>query len=440
MVENIKQSLLLLFIGIVSYIIVFLINAVLSRYMTSDVYGDYTVALSLMDIVASIILLGTNSSANRFIPRLYQDRNFEQLLGYLVWNANLLKKSFLVCFSVAALLAGIALFMHFYGYMKFEEYHLAFHALWIAPLAALVLLCSNYFISIRHTILGSIFQSFAINGLMLVCFLAAIFFFELTLGGDGTVITTWVVSFGILLFIQVAILKWKDFTFLSTLKNVFSKNNTYKDEIWKKSTTSFMVISIVNSLIWYLDLFIVELAGRQEGSTGYYSAILVITRVIYIIPFYIGLSIASSVSYYFNKPNQYPRLQQVVNSANFVNFIVSVLMLLVIIGYHEEILNFFGAAYKSVGKALIILAFGTCIVSIARVPRIILLYSGHENFMLHSAIITLLLILIAGIPATYYWGVNGIAWVSTVILSLQSLFFIIFNRVFMRRFKSLTLF
>jgi O-antigen/teichoic acid export membrane protein len=406
--------------------------------MSTAAYGDYNVAFGVMSIAASLMLLGSDNSSRRFMPGFYQGSDAEQLTSYISWNFGLVGKAFVVCFVLAGGLLLAAILSHQLGYRAFTEHHLAYHALWIAPLASLTLLFSSYFTSTGHPIAGGSFQGFVVYALMMLFFFIAAYLLGTPLTGDLTIILVWLATFLALLGLQIATFRTRAARLLTALRGAVTARTPAPSRLWTQTSLRMVSARLIQTLVWYLDLFIVELVSPHEESTGHYAAALTIVHLVYLIPFYVSFFIAPRIGYLHDRPEDRALLQRLIDSTNLVIFLLVAAMLLVNSAWGDALLGLFGPGYTEAGLALAILTFGNAVGGVTRIPRALLLYAGQERYILYFSGLDLLLVLVFGIPATYYWGISGIATVSAAVMIIQAIGFTLMAKQHNRGLRPLT--
>ena len=129
-------GLVLLILSFLTYGLKYVVNLVFAKNMPAEVYGDLSLALRLLAIAAALTLLGTGTSAKRFLAKYLQTNRHADSASYLHWNMRLVARAYILVW-VGALVAGALMFhLHLFGLRDIESYHLAVYMLWIAPLVA----------------------------------------------------------------------------------------------------------------------------------------------------------------------------------------------------------------------------------------------------------------------------------------------------------------
>ncbi|MCL5273026.1 MAG: oligosaccharide flippase family protein [Gammaproteobacteria bacterium] len=67
--NDIYQAIQQLIVGLLTYLSIFVGSLFLSRVMGPTIFGNYNIAIAVLSIFTTIVLLGTDTASNRFIPR-----------------------------------------------------------------------------------------------------------------------------------------------------------------------------------------------------------------------------------------------------------------------------------------------------------------------------------------------------------------------------------
>lgn len=436
---ELAQGIEQLLIGLFSYVIILAGSMFLSRQMGAGLFGNYSVALAVLSIGASITLLGTDNAANRFVSKFYHEFEHEQLVKYFAWNMGLIKKSFKMSLYFSALLLIISIILHFTSLVKIHSYDLTFYALWLIPLAAFTMLLSSYIISFHRVLLGTVYKSFLVHVFILLYFLIAVYVFGLNIKNNFIIVSVWLLSFATLLFIEILTLKFHK-RFADLLTAITAKNIIFNEEmrhLWYSTSIHLILSRMMYLIIRYIDLFVVRIFSTDPSAAGQYSIIMIITHIIYFIPVSIVFLIRPTIGESYDKPEEYPALQEALNSVNIVIYLTTPIFLFIIIYWRAEILALFGPAFVEAKLSLIILSLGVSVLGLTRVARALLTFSGNELVVLGISVISLLLLVLLGIPATILYGLEGMAIVVALSCIFQGLACVVMSKYYLPKIKSL---
>jgi O-antigen/teichoic acid export membrane protein len=435
----VAEPLTLAIVGMAGYAVAFLTNVVLSRLMGSEIFGDYSVAFAVLGVLTSLALVGSDQAANRFIPHLSGAGDRKRLGDYLVWNIRWLFKPFLLVVALAAATLAVAALTDLLGLKAIEDYHLAVHAIWIAPLSAACLLVGSYFVALGHSVLGGAFRNLLPNASILVFILAAAWLLGASVGRGLVILVVWAVAFGSLLALQMWTLKRREPDAYRAVRAAFGNRAVGADPRWASTSTWMLGMTICSIVLWHLDLLIVEIVDPSEAETGYYAAIVIVARMLHLVPLYMGFMVGPRVGFAYDRPDQYGALQRAIDASNAIVAGVSVAVLGAIVIWGREILDLFGPGYRGAETALFILAAGVFVGGLTRQSRSILMSSGGERIVSRTSAAGLAVLIAGGIPATLYFSLDGMATVSAAVVAGQNLVLFAFAKRRLKGIRPLTI-
>lgn len=138
-------------IAFFAYGLGFLLSYVMLRYLTIVEYGDVMVARQALQVVSTILLMGTKNVAKRFLIAYRQDAP-EAVVNFIWWQLGyLLQWMLLFCalFSVSFL---VLLGLDFWSYLKAAHFHIAYWTLLGAPFYAFFMLFGVYLLAFGYSI------------------------------------------------------------------------------------------------------------------------------------------------------------------------------------------------------------------------------------------------------------------------------------------------
>src|SRR3989338_7449164 len=165
-----KTSVILFLIGFSGYFFNFSFNALLARQLSNELFGDFSVALRILNIASVYMLLGTLTSAKRFYSGYLKSNKILEASKYMSWNLRIVLVSSLFFLILLTLFTVFILGLHLFHIHDIREYHLFVYFLWLSPINAFTLLISSYLICDRDIYLGTFFDTigFYLVGLLLL--------------------------------------------------------------------------------------------------------------------------------------------------------------------------------------------------------------------------------------------------------------------------------
>lgn len=421
-----KTTVVLILLAVASFIARYLLNILLARHFSAQLYGDFSIAIKVLGIVATMSLLGTNTSSKRFLAKYLHQFKDDDVYGYINWNFRFIFRTFVLCIIVAIASLCVMHLLHFYHIKYLETYHLAVFMLWIAPLMALFILLGSYLTCTRRVMLSYFLLNVAKNVMMLVFFSVSIFFLSVSF--------THIVIFRHLFLLLCFLLLLEVYFVKTRSKNVLhiplirSANKHHrKEKEWIKTSVTMIASNMVFLLLCAADLVIVEIFHPHEAAVGYYAAVLTITKVMWLIPQAVSKFVQPRVSHLLGSGAGRVELQAIVNRGNvtLLFFTTLVLGLLIVEGRH--LLIHFGKDYEHAYVALVIVSFGTYVASFARAWAVLLNLGGHSHVIMKLVMFEFILLCVLASIGTYFWGLVGVAVASCSVMLIKS--FILYYRV-----------
>jgi O-antigen/teichoic acid export membrane protein len=438
--NDVVQAIQQFIVGVLTYISIFAGSLFLSREMGPTVFGNYSIAIAVLSIFTTILLLGTDTAATRFITPLYEEHKKIKVVQYVSWNMHLIKRSFQICLSICALLFLIGCIFHVANYVDFSNYQLAFYSVFLTPVMALSTLISSYMIAFKRVLVGTIFSTMLIHVLILVNFVGAVYLFDINITINSNIFFILALSVFTLLLLETFRARRRIVSLIHALRrgvDTFSGENA---QMWFSTSFHLIGAQIIYIVLRYMDLFIVKIFSSESSEAGIYSAIMVITHLIYFVPIAITFLVKPAISSFYDKPEHYSKLQEIIDATNTVIFICCPILLFIICFWSTEILAFFGPEYVAANNALIIFSLGCAFIGLTRVPQTILLFSGKETVIFYTAIVNILTLLILGIPATYFFNLDGMATVVACSFLVQGTIYVILAKHYLPGIKPVSIF
>lgn len=415
-------------ISIAGYGLALLTNLLLSNLLGTELFGDYQVAFALLSLLASLSLSGTDMVASRYLPTMRKTVNLEGIRAYCAWNRSRIRFGFSIILAVYAVFLAIALATHLADYKRFEEYHLAFHSIWIAPIAALSLLTDRYLVASGYPRTGSILGSLALHLVLLFCVAAAVYGLRLSVSSSSVMIGILVVSFVFLALLHAVIFRTVEPEIYGAWWTRARGASAEHHRAWSRTSNRMLIMRVNSLMLWHLDLFIVEIASPNEAATSLYAAVLLVVRIMQLIPTTISFMIRPLCGAAADDRSQCPKLQKAINESNAVVLgVCSLLLAGMLIGGHF-ILNAFGPGFSEATTALAMVAVGAFIEALTRQSLVILQTMGHEQVATRISTVSLVIVLGGGFIATYLFSYNGMAAVTGLVLAGKGLISYAFAR------------
>lgn len=400
-------SFYLILFSLLGYIATYVFNLVLAHELNPIRLGECNLALRILDILATLSLLGTNVASKRFLAKFLSKTDNFNIRDFIQWNLKLVIKAFILCVIVAIGSYVILHVLHLWGLHNIKTYHMSIYMLWISPLAALFLLLNSYLLCANQVILSNLLSNLR-TILLIIFFLIMSLFLDLN-EYSINIISVFFLSFIILLLMEMICINLYYPQLLLHLKSAFTLSTNQVHEEWLNVSLRMGINSILFLILTASDLFIIQIVDPNKSDVGYYAVCLTIASVIFIIPKNLQSVLKPLVSSLTDHPDGLNKLQDKIKSINRYSFWIILILSLGIIMFSDSLLLHFGEAYLQAKPCLILLAIAFMIAGYSQAATTVIAFSGHESLLLKISIYEILVLIILGIPLTYLFSINGTA-------------------------------
>ena len=402
-----KIAVTLLILGISSYFLGYFFNAFISRCMTPELYGDFSIMFRSIAVISLFLLLGTNISSVKYLSIYFDSGTTDNINSFMRWNLKLIFKTFAICFILFILFYLVLVFLHVITVKNFYTYHYSVYALWLAPFSAFCMLLSSYLLGNKLNCLSFFFNKMAVYFFLIIFLLVFVFIFELSMQFYH------ILLFLLIIFLLIIIIE------LILLNKVFKEHNVniklkkYKFESensrkWFTDSLRLTPVQMIYTLLCFIDLLIIEWIHPSEQATGYYAAMFTIVNILWVVPGSVTLFLAPRVTPLIERKN-YKELQIIVNVANYINLPILILILFSIIYFSNFLLAFFGSGYASAQIPLIVLSIAYFFIGISLSSARVLIFLDSKAILFINALELIFIISISPV-LTYYFGILGMSF------------------------------
>ena len=400
-------ALILILISVCGYILNIFFHKYMTHHMSADIYGDFCIALNVLEIAATFILFGTELSAMRYIPLTEENSTSNLFIG---WNFYFIRKIFLFyCgFTLVAFIAFIIIKNHFPD--LFDLIHIAIFMLLIAPIVALYELLIAYLNSNNRIIKAAIIDSLGKS--ILIWFIVIILLSWMGVQSQNIIIIgSYFIAFLLLSMITLKIYNHY-FEPISPLKLLFFSSNTYseKNTQWKNASFKYAFANVIFLVFMYMDKFILEIVHPNEDIVGHYSVLVILVGLFALISQSSAALISPHISKLLSHKDTIKELQNIINKSNSITALLALTLFSIYLFWGKEILSLYGknGEYVNVYNALIWLAFSQLFLETGKLALRFLLYGGFTDYINKVFSFCVLILLVLGSTLTYWFGLDGI--------------------------------
>ena len=425
-----KSSLILFSLGLAGVFFKFFFNAFLARHMSSALYGDFSVAISVFNIVSAYMLFGTASSSLRFFSGYLKKNQLDIASKYLTWNLRIVLVSSFFSLLLLALFTICVLGLHLFHIHDIREYHLVVYFLWLTPIGALSVLFTTYLLCHQKIYLGTFFGLFGFYFFGFVLLIPVIFIFNIKLHSESlwlfmlAVVVVAVLTQFLILYVRMRAM------FLDSISRIFSRtaeDMMYEKEWWKVSLR-LILNQLVFLIITALDLFLLEIIDPSKEIVGCYAAALTVSGIIWITQQSIFQFISPMIAPLIESGIAgKEKLQALINKGQMANYILNGILILLVVIFTDPILKFFGPEYIVAKIPLWILLGATFVAVISTCAPKLLAFTGNEGCLLYVSAYQIITMIIAGIVLIHLYSATGAAFAALLtwfVRTIGSIYFV----------------
>lgn len=397
-----KSSQLIFIFGIqgVSAVLGFVVQFILARNMSVAEYGRFSILFNAVAIFALLISFGSANYILRYVSIYSDDRKRSSgalQTTFIFISINWIVLSFFAVVINHFFLTGTKYF--------FPLGILVISSVWVL-FSAFVQIFQNFDralgYAIRSMLPNNVFKSLFIIGFLGV--MIWLFRAELQLFA-----VVWIYTFT---FIAVFLL----FLFFDrkyvTLRHFFRRLGI-RYRVFFKNSYQYFINSIAQSLLKNLDLIFIGLLLTSYDA-GIYGAANRINIVIIFGLASLNILYSPQVAKLF-KQNKIRELNESLKTPNWIIFIFSLLLFLIIALFGKHILQLFGESYIQGYWVLLFLSLRNFIEAFFGITGSVLNMSGNQKYFNKILYVILAVYILLSPVAIKLWGIEGLAFFTAII-------------------------
>ena len=398
-IANLGLVLLILF----SYVANYVTNIVLARALGGDEFGEYSMVVYVVQILATISLLGLDYALVKFIPLYIYKGDWANAAGFLRYSIRFLLKSSVAVFTFGVIIAGLSYYFDEINFLPIKHDHVFFF-LWFVSFIAIADFLKKGLNSFQHPYLSLILTVQFFQPLMIVMIYG--------LKKLGPTINLYSMMLLYLVVVIVTIIVDLIVVYFKTPKKIRMVQPEYQT-YWSKSAISILISVLLINNINAIGVIISRTFSHGEFDSGTLSAIILICGFMMIAVAAIKLTLEPLLAIAAEQGKE--KLQSLVNMVCLFVLSLSGVWFIIIVLYGRSLLASFNSVFVSGYVPLLILSGATLFTSVFSISLSLLKYAGgHENKSTYSTIIGLSALIIIGSITTYYYGI----WGSVITMSL----------------------
>lgn len=376
----------------------------ITHFYGESVYGTYTVALTVLQLLTMVFALGIPNAFVSFAAGL---DNVEKLKGLLI------KSGLIILISSLIPLLGFSFGADFFAQTIFQKPTLLNYFLVVSfgiPFMIFHEIICYYFISLKKIISYGMFF-YIVPSLLFAVFLVVFYYFNLT----G--------FFTFLAYVSAITLT----VVLALLVVFYDKSKISFPEIATREIvkTSFpmMVSGLFLILLNWTDILML---GRieSESQIGIYNAAFKLGYLTLFFVLSMNVIVMPKVADLFHQKD-FAEMKKVVNRATQLVIILSLPLALIIIFFSEQLLQFFGVGFVAGKTTLILITLGALFNAMTGNVDQILNMTNQQKIVRNVFILGFMMNVVLNLYLIPHYGIEGAAMASLITNVVVNVVFVI---------------
>lgn len=386
----------------------FVIVWIISNFFFEKVYGTFSLAQTIIQLLCMIFTLGVQNTLIIEINKLSESKDLS--------TQNFLFHVVKLVFSIALIpILLLYIFAPFISLFVFNKPQLTLMFQTIAcflPVFLLHEIAIYYFIALKRFVTFGWFMFIVPN----LVFLISIFLVKDDSVTANQIVSYYGISFLITIVIEFIIIFYKS---NDIIKSKFSYRKTLKESL------PMMFSGLMGFLINWTDVIMLGALSTEEN-VGIYNAAFKVGMLVLIIIISINVVSGTKISEYYNNNDQIG-LKKVIQKSTQIVTLISFPIVIFIVIFSEFILGYFGPGFLAGKMVLIIIAFSTFISALCGNVDQILNLTNSKNLLFRINVVVLVINIILNFYLIPKFGINGAAiasLVATIVLNFTCVYFV----------------
>jgi O-antigen/teichoic acid export membrane protein len=395
--KNIIIAIVMLLIG---FILDNIVNMALANIFGPERYGDFSVALRVVELLALFCLLGINAASSQFVVLYFKEKDYAHLKGYVLWGARL----FLTMVPMISLVVWSALFLIWLKSGVSLHDFLADYPLSLAVLLIIPIGVSRFLSSMQNSLRREYHSVLSLRLLPNLFFLAlvALTFYYVDHMSIMQVFLLYGIALALVVMIQVGVL-FKPL-------HVVGQSDTAELDVNQWRPTAFYLLG--STLVFFLfnqaGLILLEVMHVDEALVGVYNAVLTVASVVWLVRSAALLMCMNQIAPRYKDQGAKALAHFAKKQARLVaalTLLVSVLLAI----FSDDVLRLFGTSFVVGRQALLLVILAFNMKAMVFLAEPILKYTGHAKRNLAPQVVCLCVQIILCLALIPKYGINGVA-------------------------------
>jgi O-antigen/teichoic acid export membrane protein len=388
---------------VIAYAVGLVVTAFLTNYLSSIGYSRVALGLYTLALVYPLMMRGANKTVLTYLSQYVSEKNSTKVASFLSWELRCFVWGGIVFIAALAVVATSIYFIDPSFYQS--DYGIVLIFICLVPLWAFLGLQGNVLLSLKQY--RAYFVCDVVSQPVWCAILLALTVLIHGSLGFTQVIFTYFGSYGISIIGQSIWLGIQPNT--KSLIEIWQTNITSAD---RKTWRGYSLQLFANIELSYMQssagVYILQFFASDATAVGLYAVISAVANVFYLIWKAMSTILSALISENASSAKGQALLQSVINSMNLSQLLLGGVVYLVIFFFAGSILNMFGAHYTQVATLLRIYT-GIQFLNMFNTSGItILSYAGRAKESVALNVLNLILVLVVGSLAAYYYNTSGL--------------------------------
>ena len=426
-----------LFILLAAFIFNYVTSIMLANIMSIEKYGLVNYAITVINITAAFILIGTNSSAKRFLNAYLYEHHTNKTTSYINWNLSIvfIPVKFSLILGLFLLLVVDPLELFFIGKIT-DGTQIMIFLLVASPLLASANLVASFLLCDDHIEVSTFLKQMGFYSLMLIGVYIYFTFVFNTPVNKATlehVLILMFICYLVLMVISIFMLKKKSPKIYQTIVD-FEKKGFCKKEssAWQQSARRQLLLNLMLQLVKRIDFLLLVLFSPTTTQLAAYGIAIKTAAFLELVPKGLFQHLKNKVSIQLKSETKKQQLQLLWNQSLRYNVIITIIAAMMVHNCQHFIVNVFSDSYLPAIALIKILNISFLVFAIGGDKTMLLQFSGYANYVTGSFIVKIISFLIFAAILNPIYGITGIAYAALISSIISEIFILICIKHFLK--------
>ena len=413
---------------VIAYILKILFNALLTRNLSLDLYGDFQLFFRTLLIVGLLNCWGSDKNCSIFISNYISRNNTKEIAKFIYFNIRKWFKVSLILVSIAAICQVASYFIYTTAPMFAKQLGFYTSILYISPIIALSILFSSHMLAVNRPLLSIFIKKILIYIALCVVFYLLFYVFKSPSGFDtifwGVLLSSSLLALASLAGFYYVYVKIIELNITRLFKGEYSRWHSF----WNSTSWKLVINNVLFTLICLIDIVALKLLERQIGDVAKYAVAFMLASTILLIPKGVIRFMIPKIYYTLRVKKDVVEIQREINFILILMFPLLVVFISLIAFFANDLLKIFGDNYMQANRILYYLLGAMFFASLSKVPVYLLIYYGNEKLVDTLSLIGFAFSIIVVFTLTYFFGLFGTMIATLLTCIFQFSLFVIFVR------------